>query len=151
MPINRLDRVSIFNDKLTFLIPHEWIEVESDEDGTYQYQLPNAMSGFFRVSLITARGPIEELRNSLEERNDIVELNPATGNFVSRSEEVTTQDGKSIHIYYWFVAGAVATGINREAVFSYTVDDDLTDDTHTHEDLKIIGKLACDAYFELLV
>src|SRR5215469_7813672 len=61
MTIERLDAVSIFNDKLTFLIPHEWIEVESDENDVYQYQLPDAISGFFRVSLITADGPAEKL------------------------------------------------------------------------------------------
>ena len=49
----RLDEVSIFNDKLTFLIPHEWIEVESGEDGSYLYQVADAQSGWFRVSLIT--------------------------------------------------------------------------------------------------
>jgi hypothetical protein len=51
--VRRLDEVSIFNDKLTFLIPHEWIEVESGEDGTYLYQVPDVRSGWFRVSLVT--------------------------------------------------------------------------------------------------
>ena len=64
MTIGRLDAVSIFEDKLTFLIPHEWVEVESNENDVYEYQLPNATSGFFRVSLITTDGPAEELREN---------------------------------------------------------------------------------------
>src|SRR5215469_9570532 len=121
MTIKRLDAVSIFNDKLRFLIPHEWIEVESDEKDMYQYQLPDAISGFFRVSLITADGPAEKLRKSFQEEHGNVEVNPTTGNLIARSEKASTQDGTRIHIYYWFVGGSVAPRVLREAVFSYTV------------------------------
>jgi hypothetical protein len=148
MPINRVDRVSIFNEKLTFLIPHEWVEVESGEDGTYTYQLPNATSGFFRVSLITARGPLAKLRSSFEERHGRVDVNPSTGNFVAQSEKPTTQDGERIHIYYWYVGGPVAPDLNREAVFSYTVLADLVNDSETQLDVGTIGKLASDASFD---
>ena len=148
MTIERLDALSIFNDKLTFLIPHEWIEVESDEGDVYQYQVPDATSGFFRVSLITANGPAEKLRQSFEKEHRNVEVNPTTGNFIARSEKALTQDGTRIHIYYWFVGGSVAPDVVREAVFSYTVLADLVDDNETQSDVKIIGQLAADARFD---
>ena len=148
MAIKRLDAVSIFNDKLTFLIPHEWIEVESDENDVYQNQLPDATSGFFRVSLITGHGPAEKLQQSFQEEHGNVEVNPTTGNFIARSEKASTQDGTRIHIYYWFVGGSVAPDVIREAVFSYTVLADLSDDTETQSDVKIIGQLATDARFD---
>ena len=148
MTINRLDAVSIFNDKLTFLIPHEWIEVESDEKDVYQYQLPDAISGFFRVSLVTGHGPAEKLRKSFQKEHGNVEVNPATGNFIARSEKASTQDGTQLHIYYWFVGGSVAPEVIREAVFSYTVLADLSDDSETQSDVKIIGQLIADARFD---
>ena len=98
MAIKRLDAVSIFNDKLRFLIPHEWIEVESDENDMYQYQLPDAISGFFRVSLITADGPAEKLRTSLQKAHGNVEVNATTGNLIARSEKASIQDGTRTHI-----------------------------------------------------
>jgi hypothetical protein len=148
MTIQRLDAVSTFNDKLSFLIPHEWIEVESGEDGTYQYQLPDARSGFFRVSLITANGPAGELKKRFEEELGNVEINPVTGNFIARSEKALTQDGAPIHIYYWFVGGSLAPNAIREAVFSYTILAELVNDTDTQSDVKIIGQLAADARFD---
>ena len=148
MTIKRLDAVSIFNDKLTFLIPHEWIEVESDENDVYQYQLPDAKSGFFRISLITGHGPAEKLRKSFQKEHGNVEVNPATGNFLARSEKASTQDGTRLHIYYWFVGGSVAPDVIREAVFSYTVLADLSDDSETQSDVKIIGQLIADARFD---
>ena len=148
MAISRLDAVSIFNDKLSFLIPHEWIEVESDENDVYEYQLPNATSGFFRVSLITANGPAEKLRHLFENKHGNVEVNPVTGNFVARSEKATTQDGTRIHIYYWFVAGCLGANLIREAVFSYTVLADLVDKSDNQSDIEIIGKLVADARFD---
>jgi hypothetical protein len=147
MTIKRLDAVSIFNDKLTFLIPHEWIEVESDENDVYQYQLPDAASGFFRVSLITGHGPVEKLRQSFQKEHGNVEVNPTTGNFIARSEKASTQDGTRIHIHYWFVGGSVSPDVIREAVFSYTVLADLIDDSETQCDVKIIGQLVADARF----
>jgi hypothetical protein len=148
MAIKRLDAVSIFNDKLTFLIPHEWIEVESDENDMYQYQLRDAISGFLRVSLITADGPIEKLRKSFQEAHGNVEVNPTTGNFIARSEKASIQDGTRIHIYYWFVGGSVAPDVIREAVFSYTVLADLVDDSETQSDVKIVGQVVADARFD---
>jgi len=148
MTIKRLDAVSIFNDKLTFLIPHEWIEVESDENDVYQYQLPDATSGFFRVSLITGNGPAEKLRKSFQKEHGNVEVNPTTGNFIARSEKASTQDGTRIHIYYWFVGGSVAPNVIREAVFSYTVLADLGDDSETESDVKTIGQLVAGARFD---
>jgi len=38
-----------FDGKLTFLIPHEWIEAESGDDGMYLHQLPDSRSGVARL------------------------------------------------------------------------------------------------------
>ena len=65
--MTRLDRVSIFGEQLSFLIPHEWEEF--DEDGkNYLYHAPNVRSGWLRVSLISIKKGCsqEELRSSLK-------------------------------------------------------------------------------------
>ena len=91
----RLDEVSIFNDKVTFLIPHEWIEVESGDDGTYLYQAADARTGWFRVSLITQNdvvNPAARLRELFSQYGNVA-VNEATGNLIRRSEKETIRDG----------------------------------------------------------
>jgi hypothetical protein len=69
----RLDRVSIFGGKLSFLIPHEWIEeVEGDN---YLYHEPGTDSGWLRVSLITLQNadetPTQGLSRIFEGKADV--------------------------------------------------------------------------------
>ncbi len=142
MRIQRLDEVSIFSDKLSFLIPHEWVEVESEDDGAYQYQLPDARSGFFRASLTTASGSVDDLKKRFEKQFGNVEINLSTGNCIARSEKSLIQDGTPIHIYYWFVGGSPAPNVVREAIFSYTVLEELVEDSETQSDVKVIEQLA---------
>ena len=68
MTITRLDAVSIFNDKLTFLIPHEWTEVKSDENNTYQYQSPDATSGVLPSLINHWAWPSAETKEEFPER-----------------------------------------------------------------------------------
>jgi len=145
----RLDEVSIFNNRLTFLIPHEWIEVESGADGTYQYQVPDAQRGWFRASLITTKGvakPAERLANIFRGCDDVVSKE-ATGNLIRRSEKDTVQDGENLHLYYWFVGGCVAPDMVCEAVFSYTVLSNLVENADTLSEVNLIDRLVSDARF----
>jgi len=146
--VRRLDEVSIFNDRLTFLIPHEWIEVASGDDGTYQYQVPDAQSGWFRASLITTKdvGKPAERLEKLFRGYDVVS-NEATGNLIRRSEKDTVQDGEKLHIYYWFIGACVAPNMVCEAVFSYTVLADLAENSETRSEVKLIDQLVSDARF----
>ena len=68
MTIQRLDRVLIFGDKLSFLISHEWVEDTSEAEDLYLYHAPGADSGWLRVSLITASNPSAKARDLLKER-----------------------------------------------------------------------------------
>ena len=62
-------------------------DFESDENDVYQYQLPDAPSGFLRVSLITGHSPAENLSKSFQKGPGNVEVSPTTGNFIARSEK----------------------------------------------------------------
>jgi len=146
-----LDEVSVFNNRLTFLIPHEWIEVESGDDGTYQYQVPDARSGWFRAPLITTKGvakPAERLAQVFRGYDDVSK--DATGNLIRRSEKDTVQDGENLHIYYWFVGGCVTPDIVCEAVFSYTVLSNLVENADTLSEVNLIGRLVSDARFNAI-
>jgi hypothetical protein len=145
----RLDEVSIFNDKLTFLIPHEWIEAESGEDGTYLYQLADARSGWLRVSLITQNDvvdPAARLREVFSQHANVA-VSKTTGNLIRRSEKETIQDGERLHIYYWFVGGCVPPTKVCEAVFSYTVLADLINNDETESEVTLLGQLVGEARF----
>src|SRR5215813_3728255 len=141
--VRRLDEVAVFNERLSFLIPHEWIEVDSGDVGTYLYQLPDAPSGWFRVSLVTTKGvanPAERLRQLFSESGN-VEMNETTGNLVRRSEKDTLEDGDRLHIYYWVVGGCVAPDMVCEAVFSYTVLADRLDRDETESEVRLLNQL----------
>lgn len=68
MTITRLDRVSIFGDKLSFLIPHEWVEDTDEAEDVYLYHAPGTDSGWLRLSLITAKNSSAKARDLLAER-----------------------------------------------------------------------------------
>jgi hypothetical protein len=97
----------IFGDKLSFLIPHDWIEAD-DERGTYLYHAPNTDSGWFRVSLITIKNPItrDKLRRLLKERSEKErgQLYESSNNIIVNWERTSEQNGVPICLYWWTVA-----------------------------------------------
>jgi hypothetical protein len=146
--INRLDRVSIFGDKLSFLVPHDWVE-EVDEDH-YLYYEPGTDSGWLRVTLLTMgpfddRSPAEHLQQLCGSNEHVVE--DSTHNVVCASEKDSEEEGKRIHIYHWKVANVVPPDLVREALFSFTVLQDRRYKEGTSQAVKIIGQLVSQAQF----
>ena len=98
----RLDRVWVFGDALSFLIPHEWIEGQSEDDH-YVYHSPEAKSGWLRVSLITVEVPKENLLRKLDkifEGEKHVTIEEQTGNRLSTWEKDSEEDRVPIHLFY---------------------------------------------------
>jgi|ERR1700722_1778173 hypothetical protein len=146
--ITRLDRVSIFGGKLSFLIPHEWIE--EDEGDNYLYQEPETDSGWLRVTLITFRNAEEEPGQRLKrhfEGQDNVTVEKRTGNVVRFYEKDSEEEGVLIHNYNWTVANVVLPDMVREAVFSYTVLLDRVKMENTRTTVLLIGELVSQAEF----
>jgi hypothetical protein len=146
--INRLDRVLVFGDKLSFLVPHEW--VETTENDHYLYQRPGTYSGWLRVSLITSK-PVNEtpaqcLARIFRGRDDTT-VDERTGNVVCASEKNSEENGVKIRLYYWKVANIVPPDFVYEAVFSYTVLLDRVKDEETALTVKLVGQLAGQAEF----
>jgi len=147
--VTRLDRVSVFGDALSFLIPHEWIEGQSEDDH-YLYHLPEAESGWLRVSLITVKVPNESVSRKLDEifeGEKHVTIEEQTGNRVCTWEKDSEEDGVPIHLFYWKIAKAVPPNLVREAIFSYTVLSDLADLKETRDMVDPVGRLVCQAVF----
>lgn len=146
--ITRLDSVSVFGGKLSFLIPHEWVEeVEGDN---YLYHEPAADSGWLRVSLITVRNPeeapTESLKRHFEGKNNVT-VEKQTGNMVSFTEKDSEEKGISIHLYYWMVGNVVPPDTLCEAVFSYAVRPDCVNTENTRTIVTLIGELVSRADF----
>jgi hypothetical protein len=144
----RLDEVAIFGEKLRFLIPHEWVEGESDDPGTYLYHAPETDSGWLRVSLITvqANDPKEKLRTLFNEAEDVF-VSSKMGNKVNRYEKDTQEEGTRIHLFYWKVANIVPPDLVREALFSYTI---LAERQHwddLQQTVELIEQLVSEAVF----
>jgi hypothetical protein len=146
--ITRLDKVSIFGDKLSFLIPHEW--VEEDEGDNYLYHEPETDSGWLRVSLVTHRNmeepPALRLKRLFEGQEHVM-VEKQTGNVVKFSEQESEEKNVPIHNYVWIVANVVPPEMLCEAVFSYTVLLDRVNTENTRAAVDIIGKLVSRAYF----
>jgi hypothetical protein len=146
--ITRLDRVSVFGGKLSFLIPHDWTEeVEGDN---YLYSRPGSDSAWFRVSLITCK-PVDETASQRLERvfasRDGVSVDERTGNWVCNSEKDSEEEGAQIHHFYWKVANIVVPDLVYEAVFSYTILRERLNQEETGQTVKLIGKCASQAEF----
>ena len=143
----RLDEVGIFGEKIRFLIPHEWVEGE-DEDNTYLYHAPETDSGWLRVSLITVttHEPAERLQRLFADSEDLT-ISEKNGNYVDRSEKRSHENGNDIHVYYWTVANVVLPNRVLEAAFSYTILAERRDEIETQKTVKLIGQLVAEAIF----
>ena len=147
----RLDRVFPFDEKLSFLIPHEWTE-EYDTDH-YLYQAPNTHSGWLRVSLITLTNPgkcsRERLTELINERahQEGGELCESGENIVAAWNQLSEQGGSPICNYWWAVAHSFGPNLAREALFSYTILQERSEDTEALETVSLIGRLVADAQF----
>jgi len=49
------DRVSLFGDKISIRIPHDWIEIDLDDKETYTFSDPNSSLGWLRINLFTKK------------------------------------------------------------------------------------------------
>ena len=143
----RLDEVSVFGDKLRFLIPHEWVEGVAEEEDLYLYHAPDAESGWLRVSLITVKTdkPPQQRLQELFGKTSVV--NEESGNLVETWEKESEENGVPIHLYYWRVANAVPPNLVQEAVFSYTTLADRRGDQSTREMVDLLDQLVGLATF----
>ena len=147
----RLDRVFPFNEKLSFLIPHEWTE-EFDTDH-YLYQAPNTDSGWLRVSLITltnaGKCSKERLTELINERahQEAGELYESGENIVAAWKQLSEEGGFPICNYWWAVAHSFSPNLAREALFSYTILRERSEDAETRKTVSLISKLVADAQF----
>jgi hypothetical protein len=147
----RLDRVFPFNEKLSFLIPHEWSE-EWDTDH-YLYQAPSTDSGWLRVSLITLTNPEACSRERLGEllheraRKEAGEFYESGENIVASWRQLSEESGSPICNYWWAVGYSFGPNLAREALFSYTILRDRSDETEIRETVSLIGRLVAEVQF----
>jgi len=141
---NRLDRVFIFGDQLSFLIPHEW--VESDDEGkNYLYHAPNADSGWLRVSLISIKKGCfpKDLRSLLNERalSENGRLYDSGNNIVVAWEKKSHEDGNPIINFWWAVGQYHEPTLSHEVMISFTVMADREKDAQTIETVALLTQL----------
>ena len=148
----RLDRVFLFGEQLSFLIPHEWVEEEEPGDH-YLYHAPNANSGWLRVSLLTLRRPgevsKEQLRAIFAERarKEQGELYESGDNIIVNWEQLSEENGIPICNYWWAVGHSHGADVAREALFSYTVVRTYCDTPESHETVALLAGLFASAQF----
>jgi hypothetical protein len=151
--VSRLDQVFTFGDKLSFLIPHEWIEGESGHEGTYLYHYPDADSGWLRVTLLTSKGSgdrAERVEEPFRKKKDFW-VDEKTGNLVNSYEKDIEQDGDLLHIYYWLVGNFVPPDLVHEAVFSYTILREKANDEENQAMINVLSRVLPRADFYRVV
>ena len=146
----RLDEVFTFDDQLSFLIPHEW--VEGDPEGSaYLYHSPDGDSGWLRVSLVTSRessNPAERLHDLFRDKPNYW-MEEETENLVYHYEKDAEQDGDLLHIYYWLVGNLQEPDLIQEAIFSYTVLRDQVSAESNREMIAVLSQVLPRALFHL--
>lgn len=144
----RLDEVSVFGGKLSFLIPHDWDE--TSEEDHYMYCHPGTDSGWLRVSLITSKPldetPARSLKRLFDGRKNVTQ-DKQTGNWIATHEKDSEEEGTKVHLYYWFVANIIQPDLVREAMFTYTVLADRVNDHETAKMVNLIGQIVSWANF----
>lgn len=152
MTTQRLDRVAVFGDQLSFLIPHEWVAANEQGD-SYLYHAPNADSGWLRVSLISIKGPgerpREEIRSLLTERakQEHGELFEVDDNIIVEWTKDSEEDGDPITHFWWAVGHYHGPRLSHEALFTYTVLTARKADSETLKTIDLLGELVSHAKF----
>ena len=150
MTTARLDRVFTFEDQLSFLIPHDWVEAD-EEGGNYLYHAPNTDSGWLRASLISIkRGcPEAELRSLLNERaqQENGRLYDRDDNIVVAWQKNSEEDGDPIVNFWWGVGHYHGPTLCHEALFSFTVLAERKEHPETVETVALLGELVAQARF----
>jgi hypothetical protein len=148
----RLDRVFIFGDQLSFLIPHEWVEADEEGDN-YLYHAPNANSGWLRVSLISITGPDvrspDELHSLFVEKaaKREGELFEVDKNVVVAWKKDSEEDGDPISHVWWAVGHYHGPKLSHEALFSYTVLQERKAGLETLQTVELLGELIGQSKF----
>jgi len=128
--------------------------VESDEAGDYYlYHVPNADTGWLRVSLISIKEPGERSRAELrllllemaERRNG--ELFEVNENIVVEWTEDSEEAGDPITHFWWAVGHYHGPKLSHEALFSYTVVTYRKADPETLQTVELLGELISHAEF----
>ena len=154
MTTQRLDRVAVFGDQLSLLIPHEWVESEEASD-YYLYHAPGADSGWLRVSLISIKGPKcrseEELRALLAERAQKEQgaLLDVGENILVAWTKDSEEDGVPITNFWWAVGHFHGPALSHEAIFSFTVLRERKNQSETLKTVEMVGMLVGQASFAL--
>jgi len=150
----RLDRVFLFQDQISFLIPHEWEEEDIPDTDHYLYCPPGTDSGWLRVSLITQRGiecPTDELLSHQEDWLDDgtvrVFREEKSGNLIKKWQKTSIENGEPIYLYYWSVANAILPDKLLQAVFSYTILADRRATRENTDTVELLDELICGATF----
>ena len=146
----QLDRVFLFEDKLSFLIPQAFVESDEEEGNHYLYKQPDTDSGWLRVSLITSKDPDRDPKERLQKffsSKKSVYTEESSGNLVSAFEKDSEEDGDSIHLYYWSVGNIIPPDVMCEALFSYTVLSERVRDVKTIHIVKLLGEQVSRAEF----
>jgi hypothetical protein len=120
------DRVSLFGDKISIRIPHEWEEVDSDDIETVTFYDQVDKLGWLRVSLFTKQ--TEESFQDVDLKNLIDSAHDGDCGFykvgdvyVAAWDEETKSDS-SIMMFYWEAGAIINSKLMRMAIFSLTVE-----------------------------
>lgn len=150
----RLDRVFVFADQLSFLIPHDWVKGEAEHDH-YLYHAPDTDSGWLRVSLVSLKvkdqPPSERLdrlyKKWRQEHGDAVYVEEETQNVVRVRENDSVEAGSGAYVYYWYVANSSMPDLVHEAVFTFTILKKRIEESKTKDMVALIWNLVTHAQF----
>jgi hypothetical protein len=138
-----------------FRIPTDWREeYEPEGGGTFYSPDPNA--GTLRLNVLTARSPkpLDPARPEdvlrAQGRPKPIELLPE-GRALTSYKEETSEEGKSIVLYFWELAHVLPPNHAEIAIFSFTVRSEQVQDEAVKRDLAMIGAEIRDARFAHVV
>lgn len=120
------DRVSLFGDKISIRIPHEWKEVDSDDNETVTFYDQVDKLGWLRVSLFTKQ--TEESFQEKDLKNLIDTAHKGDCGFYKIEDiyiaawEEEAESDNSLMMFYWEAGAIINSKLMRMAIFSLTVE-----------------------------
>jgi hypothetical protein len=150
----RLDRVYTYEDQVSFLIPHEWEEID-DADDHYCYEEPGDEGGigWLRVSLICTKGDgcaQRETHRLKQDGNAEGRQFWAKGeNLVQHWREFSEREGDPLCNHYWSVTRAFPPNEVKKVVFTYTVPSQRIHEIRTQQIISLLSEKLSESAFSL--
>jgi|GEM_PF-5028938 len=136
------DRMSLFGDKISIRIPHDWEELDSEDDDHYTFHNPVNKLGWYRVSMFSKSSTNQFQESDLEKIVDESHggdcgLFKVGDKFIAAWQEPANSD-PNLTMYFWKIGSIVYSKLIRIVIFSLAVENNRLQENGFDDEIALV-------------